>query len=306
MDEAGIMDVVGFGALNVDRIYFVDEIPDKDGESFVMDLKVFTGGSAANTIVGLSRLGFKSGLIGKTGSDEDGNLIVRNLVKENVDVSSVIKSEGRSGNAIIFVDREGNRAIIVDSGVNDTIRYDDVNVDAISKSRILHLTSFVCKISNDSLETQKKLVDEIDINFSFDPGRIYAKKGLKSIKEIIEKTDIFLPGSAELELLVNKNYREAAVDIIDMGAKIVAVKLGQKGCFVTDGVKEFDVPSIPVKVVDTTGAGDAFNAGFLYAYLKGMDLRKCGEIGNLVASFCIQHAGARSGLPSITAIKRYI
>lgn len=300
------MDILGFGALNVDRIYYVDDIPEKDEESFVTGIEVHAGGSAANTVVGISRLGLKSGMIGKTGEDSDGDFIINELRKEDVDVTGIVRSEGRSGNAIILVDKSGNRAIIVDSGVNDELRFEEIDPDYISRFKMIHLTSFVCRESQESFKSQTRIAKEFDTDISFDPGMIYAKKGFRSIREIIKRTKIFMPNRAEIELLTEEKYREGARTVLDAGAEIVVVKLGEDGCYITDGDSEIRVPAFPVKIVDTTGAGDAFNAGFIFAYLKGMELEKCGKIGNLVAACCIQHRGARRGLPNIKEIEKKI
>jgi ribokinase len=296
------MDVVGFGALNVDKIYKVSRIPKPDEEAFVKDVEVYPGGSAANTIVGLSRLKLKTGYIGKVGNDEDGKFLLEDLRKECVDTHQVIKADGRSGNALIFVDEEGNRAILVDPGVNDTISYDEIDLDYVLKFRLLHLTSFVCKLSDESFKSQKKLAEEFGGEISFDPGTIYAEKGLKELKPILKRMTIFMPNRSEIETLAGLSYREASWHLIDLGVEVVVVKLGKEGCYITDGKREITIPAFEVKVVDTTGAGDAFNVGFLYGYLKGRDLEECGKLGNFVASMCVQKFGARAGLPDVLEI----
>ncbi len=291
------MDAIGFGALNVDKIYLVNKIPKAEEEAYVKDVQIFAGGSASNTIVGLSRLGMKTGYIGKVGNDADGDFLLRDLRSEGVDTYQVIKADGRSGNALIFVDEYGNRAILVDPGVNDTIRFDEIDSDYVSKFRLLHLTSFICKLGEDSFKSQKKLVKVFDGIVSFDPGAVYAERGLDDLKEIIEETTIFMPNAIEMEILTGLSYKEGANEILNMGVEVVVVKLGERGCYITDGKTELEIPALNVDVVDTTGAGDAFNAGFLYGYLKGKDLEECGKLGNYVASLCIQKVGAREGLP---------
>lgn len=288
---------IGFGALNLDKIYRVDKIPGKDEEGFVRDLQVSPGGSAANTIVGLARLRIKSAYIGKIGDDAEGQILLEDLKREGVETKAVIKAKGRSGTAIIFVDDAGNRAILVDPGVNDTIRYDEINFDFAREFKLLHLTSFICKNGLDSLNSQKKIVEEFEI-VSFDPGMPYAERGMKEMLPILKRTTIFLPNKTEIEKLFGMDYKTSAEKCLDLGIQIVAVKLGSEGCWIKTKDKELSIKPFKVKVVDTTGAGDAFNAGFLYGYLKGKSLEECGKIGNYVASLCIQQVGARSGLPS--------
>ncbi len=107
-----------------------------------------------------------------------------------------------------------------------------------------------------------------------------------------------MPNAGELELLTGEDdVRRGADLILDAGVKIVAVKLGDKGCYVTDGEERLRIEPFKVKVVDTTGAGDAFCAGFLYGLIKKKSLFECGRFANFVASRCVTAMGARSALP---------
>ncbi|NHW23271.1 MAG: carbohydrate kinase family protein [Archaeoglobales archaeon] len=297
MRRSLLSSVIGFGALNLDKIYRVDKIPGRDEEGFVRDLQIFPGGSAANTIVGLARLGLRTAYIGKIGDDAEGQILLGDLRREGVETRTVIRAKGRSGTAMILVDDSGNRAILVDPGVNDTIRYDEIDLDFSREFDLLHLTSFICKNGLDSLESQKRIVKDFRI-VSFDPGMPYAERGLEDMLPILERTTIFLPNRSEIERLFGMDYRKSADKCLELGIQIVAVKLGSEGCWIRTEEKEISVKPFRVRVVDTTGAGDAFNAGFLYGYLRGKSLEECGKIGNYVASLCIQKIGARSGLPS--------
>jgi len=109
-----------------------------------------------------------------------------------------------------------------------------------------------------------------------------------------------MPSEIEINLLTGKGYREGANLLLKEGVKIVAVKLGDKGCYVTNGRENHLIKPFKVKVVDTTGAGDAFCAGFIYGLLRGKSLRECGLLGNFVASKCLTKMGAREGLPKIS------
>ena len=119
------------------------------------------------------------------------------------------------------------------------------------------------------------------------------------MKPILRRSYIVSPNEKELRLLTGKRYDEGARTLIEEGANIVTVKLGERGCYVTDGREEFQVEALKVKVVDTTGAGDAFCAGFLHGLLSGKDLYACGKIANFVAGRKIEKSGAREGLPRL-------
>jgi len=107
-----------------------------------------------------------------------------------------------------------------------------------------------------------------------------------------------MPNALELELLTGETeIPKGAAQLIDMGVQIVAVKLGEKGCYVTNGQEKKTIQPYKVKAVDTTGAGDAFNAGFLYGLLHDKPLAECGRLGNYVAAQSVTKMGARAGLP---------
>jgi ribokinase len=291
-------DVVGFGALNVDKLFRVNRLAKAEEESFIEDYAEACGGSAANTAVGLARLGCKVGFIGKVGCDREGDLLLKDFRAEGVDTTGTIRTEqGESGSVLGFVDKKGARALYIDSGVNDTITLDEVNSRYASRARFLHLTSFV---GAKSFQTQKRLLDAISdsVKVSFDPGTLYARKGYAAMESILKRTYVLMPNAIELTLLTGEiNYCKGADIMIGRGVKIVAVKLGGDGCYVTDGRERHLIKPFKVNVVDTTGAGDAFCAGFLYGLINEKSLVDCSRLGNFVASRCIMKMGARAGLP---------
>lgn len=295
-------DVVGFGALNLDKLFKVDIIAKEEEEGAIIDFKKSAGGSAANTIVGLARLELKTGFFGKVAADIEGNFLLDEFRKEGVDINGVSVSEnGRSGTVLGFINRKGDRALYVDPGVNDHIEFKDIDLDYISNTKFLHFSSFV---GEKSFKTQKRLVERLSsLKISFDPGGIYAKKGLNAIKPIIKKSYVMFPNRIEVKRLTGQDYREGAKSFLKLGAELVAVKLGRKGCYVTDGKESYLIEPYNVNVVDTTGAGDAFCAGFLYGLFKRKELYECGRLGNFIASCCISKIGARTGLPKLSELK---
>ena len=295
-------DVVGFGALNLDKLFKVNMIAKEEEEATVTNYKMSGGGSAANTIVGLARLELKTGFIGKVGSDTEGKFLFNELKKEGVDVNGITVSEsGRSGAVMGFIDIKGDRALYVDPGVNDQLDFNDIDVDYISGTKFLHLSSFV---ANRSFNTQKQIINQLsDVNICFDPGAVYARKGLNANKPVIKRSLAVLPNELEIKQLTGEDYKEGAKTFLKLGAKLVAVKLGKRGCYVTDGKESHLIEAFKVDALDTTGAGDAFDAGFIYGLVNGKDLYECGRLGNFVASRCVLAMGARTGLPRLADLK---
>ncbi|MCW4002583.1 MAG: carbohydrate kinase family protein [Candidatus Bathyarchaeota archaeon] len=291
-------DVIGFGALNVDTLLKVDKIAGAEEESFIKDYTEACGGSAANTMVGLARLGCKVGFIGKVANDREGKMQIDCFKKEGVDTGGIIQAKkGTSGKVLGFVDRKGARALYVNSGVNQFIEPREIKWEYVSQTQYLHLSSFV---GEKSFRTQKKLVGSLpsSIKISFDPGSVYAQKGFAAIEPLIRSSFVMMPNALELQLLTGESeVPKGAAVLLDAGVKIVAVKLGAKGCYVTNEQEKQTIPAFKVQVIDTTGAGDAFNAGFLYGLLHDKTLAECGRLGNFVASRCVMKMGARDGLP---------
>ncbi len=297
-------DAVGIGALNVDRLYKANRIAHEDEESFVTTHDDSCGGSAANAMVGLSRLGCKVGFIGKVGGDKEADLLIGDFAKEGVDTTGVVRAAyNESGVVMGFVDEQGQRALYIHSGANDSLALEEINREYVSQTRFLHLSSFV---GEKSFQTQKDLLRILpeNVKVSFDPGALYAKRGLEQLKPILEKSYVVMPNAIELSLITGeKNYQRGALALVSLGVHVVAVKLGANGCFVTDGQESLHIEAFKVPVVDTTGAGDAFCAGFLYGLLKNKGLLECGRLGNFVASRSVMKMGARTNLPYAKDLK---
>ena len=279
------VDVIGFGALNVDKLYKVGHIAEIDGESFIKGEEQSPGGSAANTIIGLSKLGCSTSYIGKIADDEEGDLLEYNLMLNNVYLTNLIYSDsGNSGKVLGFVGDNGDRALYVDPGVNDEIVIDEINPLNVNACKILHYTSFV----GDSFNAQRELLKFLndDVVLSFDPGMLYVKKGVDELQEILNRTDILLINENELKILFGDYYkdklnasdelsfRDLAVNVLKDGIDTVVVKRGSKGAYAINcNDEEVKIPAFECDAVDTTAAGDSFNSGFLFSYLNRFDFQ---------------------------------
>lgn len=262
-----------------------------------------SGGSAANTIVGLARLDVKTGFVGKVANDHEGQLLLNDFRREGVNTDGIVTAEnGNSGTVSAFIDKRGERALYVHPSVNDSLTFEEIDLEYVRQTEFLHLTSFHEKPFN----AQKHLVERlVDVKVSLDPGEIYAQKGLASLRPIIRRCHVVMPSENEVRLLTGKDWQDGAKQLLNEGVEIVAVKLGRKGCYVTNGRQNHLIPSIKTRVVDTTGAGDAFCAGFLYGLIKKRDLFECGRLGNFAASRCIVKVGARTGLPRASELEGF-
>ena len=312
--------VVGLGALNIDYLYQVERIVD-DGEVVVNEVVSSPGGSAANTIYGLARLGVKTGFIGMVGDDAEGKTLLQDSQQAGVDISQVgVKTGAKTGSVLCLSDRLGRRSLYVVPGANSLLTTDDLKLAYINQAKLLHLSSFA---DDEQFKVLLQLIDRAGLTtkLSFAPGMLYAGKGLKTLAPILSKTHILFINQGEMQQLTGENITVGAEICLNHGCRVVVVtlgrgirlELGKEGVttisYIRDANNEYKIEPISQDIgvqVDTTGAGDAFATGFLYGLLKGKDLKQCGQLGDIIALFSITKLGARQGLPTLNELaQRY-
>ena len=312
------IEIVGLGAMNMDRVYRVDEIV-ADGEQLVTDSEAVPGGSAANTIYGLAKLGVKTGFVGAVGRDEDGEELIQNLETVGVDTSQIrVKQDVKTGSTICFSDKLGRRALYVSPGANNLLASEDITLAYFNQARMVHLSSFA---DEKQFNLQAGLVKEMgaSVRVSLAPGMLYVTKGLEALAPLLEKTHIILVNRDEIERLTSREFRAGARECLNLGCQIVVVTLG-KGFttdkaktitgYIRDAEQEYEIEPEEQGVEsqsETTGAGDAFAAGFLFGLLRDKRIEECGLLGDIMAGFAISGIGARKGLPSLAQLsQRYL
>jgi len=309
------IEIVGFGALNIDHIYKVERILD-DGETVVVDAGSSPGGSAANTIYGLAKLGLKTGFSGVVGDDDDGRILLRDFQQAGVDTTRIrVKTGAKTGAVLCLSDKLGRRSLYVLPGANNRLTIDDLDLRHINQARMLHLSSFA---DDRQFQVSLELIERLDssVKLSFAPGALYAIKGIDTLAPILKRTYLLFINQSEIRQLTGKDVIAGAESCLRQGCQKVVVTLG-KGrklrkanavAYIRDAEHEYIIeptPDIPVEV-DTTGAGDAFAAGFLYGLLKGKSLKECGRLGNIIAQASVSQIGAREGLPTLAELaQRY-
>jgi len=220
------IEVVGLGALNMDYLYQVERILD-DGETVVDEAKSSAGGSAANTIHGLAKLGANTGFAGVVGDDAEGKTLLQDFRGVGVDTSQIkVKHEAKTGSVLCFSDRLGKRSLYVLPGANNLLTMDDLDLTYINQARILHLSSFA---DDRQFEMLLDLTGKLDLSvkLSFTPGAIYAAKGLKSLAPILGRTHVLFINQNEIRDLTGKDFVTGAETCLEQGCHVVAVTLGR-------------------------------------------------------------------------------
>lgn len=218
--------VVGIGAMNVDELYRVRSVL-ADDESSIEAQYLAAGGSAANTIYGLAKLGVPTGFIGAVGDDEAGEFLIEDFKAVGVDISGVKRKKGqRTGKVLGLTDAYGKRALYVMPGANDLLNKDDVDLEYAAQAQLIHLSSFV---QNKQLQLQRTLVDSLpsSVRISFSPGAIYSRKGLTALVPILRKTYVLFLNKHEAEQLTGTHFKTAAKFFLSEGSKIVVTTMGK-------------------------------------------------------------------------------
>lgn len=313
-------DVVGFGALNVDLFFrvanaepmlkklCVEETCSKGGlildevrsSASAEQLLNFLegngelvarsgGGSAANTVYALAKMGFITGYLGRVGSDAEGEFLIRELESVGVDTRGVTKGRGKTGLCIAVVDREGERKLLIFPNENEKLTLKEFNQVIPYNTRFLHLTSL---IGSNPLKVQMSVVKSLspDVKISFDPGEIYARRGIQDLQFLIKKSYMIFAGKREIEILTGKDYG-GGVEKLKEYAEGVVCKLGKGGTHVFWKDENFQMPSLSVKSVDTTGAGDVYAAGFIAGLILDQPIKRCAWIGTRLACKSIMGYG---------------
>ncbi len=330
-DVGAALDVIGFGAMNLDEIAVVSRIV-LDGETRIRELRRRPGGSAANTVNALAKLGMATGYVGAVGDDTAGRTLVEDLTKAGVNMRQVVLKGGEPTGFVWAIADAANRSLYVYPGANDLLGRQDVHLSSFAQARLVHLSSFV---NPRQLALQVWAVRQLplSVKISFAPGSLYAERGVAALRPILKRTTVLFLNGDEARLLTRrKDVRSAAEVLHGLGCRTVAISLGagqqvpsagyprqgvgdraprgkkqtvRAACYVTDGRVEEVVPPIVWgrRAVDSVGAGDAFAAGFLYGILKGSPLRECAHLGQLVASCSLRAPGAREGLPTLREVR---
>jgi len=291
--------VMSCGNANVDIFMVVDDFPRTDQEVIARDLYVMMGGSAANFAVALSKLGTPTCFVGCIGDDELGKEFIKDLELNNVRTKYVIKIPERgTGRVFILVKAStGEKVMVAYRGANECLSAELFPSALFEEARHFHISS----VPPDKAQNFLRAAKDKGISTSYDPGG-YAAKGFDAFKDVFPYVNILFLNRIEAKMISGaEDLNSSAKRLVKEGVDIVTIKLGDKGSMSSDGKRTFYVQAFKVPVIDTTGAGDVFDAGFVYGYLMGLEFEECLTLGNIVACLKIMRKGARAS-PNLSEV----
>jgi len=239
-------------------------------ENRINEIRLTLGGTAANTAVSLANLGLSVDIYGSIGDDDFGNILIDKLEKRNINTQYIkLSKDAKTGFCFINVEDNGQRHLFTYRGSNENYlpdlkeKYDYIHMAGLNTKQVSHILN------------QKRSFKRS----SYNPGGIVTFEESKKILQISKEIDIIIFNEIE--------YNHILKDGMPL-SEIIIKTLGKNG----SEANNIHAKPYKVRVIDTTGAGDAFNAGFIYSYLNGNDLPKCLRFGNKVGSFICGHQGA--------------
>ena len=297
-----VCEIACLGILVADSVgVSVDALPPRGTLALIDKIELHTGGNGANTSLALAKLGAKVSLLGKVGGDNFGGFVQRTLLAENVHIGGVVRDANTATAAtLVLVHSDAQRTFLHTIGANAAFTEADVDWNQTRGATVFHVAGpqLMPQIEGEPLSRILREAQTRGMTTVLDTVMNPRSLGWDGIAPALPFLDWAVPSHEEAEQLTGETEPAAqARRFKEAGAKNVAVKLGQNGCFVSPQTgADFAAPALVVPAVDTLGAGDCWTAGFLLGLLRGWDLEKTARFANAVGACNVQAVGATTGV----------
>ena len=289
--------VAVIGEAAVDLVAQVDALPQRGGFALARSCGRFAGGSAGNVAAALSRLGHQVRFFGQVGDDEDGRFLSRAFKRDGVDTSQLRRVPGyETPRCLVILDEEGQRMILGFPRTPTRLRPEDFDLEAIANAACAFIGP-----THTGLARRFALAAEVgSAAICYAPGGLCHCLEFSELEPVLRRTNILFLNREEAAALAGSPDLEWGVErVLDAGPTMVVTTLGREGALVTCGDERYRVPATPSpRARDTTGAGDAFAAGFVAGWLRGLGPEASARVGGAAAALTIRRLGARVGLPT--------
>ncbi len=296
------LDLVVLGDANPDLVLRGGDVEPVFGqeERLVEEGTLTVGGSGAIMACAAARLGLRVAFVGVVGQDPFGLFMREELASRGVDIRGVLVDPHRPTGITVVLSRGDDRAILTAPGTVGDLRGSLVDAELLRTARHVHVSSYFLQ---GSLRADLPgLFDEAHaagVSTSIDPNWDPEERWGGGLLGLLSETDLFLPNSAEARAITGVDDIDVAAESLAGRGGTVAIKFGDGGGMVVRGEEAIRVPGIPVKVVDTTGAGDTFDAGYLAGHLAGWPMQRCLALANVCGGLSTQAAGGVAAQPTM-------
>ena len=301
-------DLLVAGEINPDLILTDPNLEPKFGqvEVLVENATLTVGSSSVIFACGAARLGLKVAFLGVVGDDMFGRFMLEAMEDKGIDISSVIIDPDQGTGFTVILNKVKDRGMITYMGAINALAPDQVSNKLLSQTRHLHIASYFLQTKLrpgvlDVFSRAKVLGVTSSLDTNWDPENEWV-----GLDEILPVTDVFLPNEAEGEALSGKHNPEEIVTVLSAKAGRVAMKLGADGAIAKQGGQMIRLPAPHVGIVDTVGAGDSFDAGFIYGFLHEWSLEESLKLGIACGSLSTLGPGGTSAQPTLKEAQAYM
>ncbi|WP_224994365.1 carbohydrate kinase family protein [Cesiribacter sp. SM1] len=301
-----IHDVVVIGELNVDLILNqIDQFPEVGKEVLAGNMNLTLGSSSAIFASNLSTLGVRTTFIGKVGNDNFGDLVIASLKSRGVDTGNILLNDDHQTGATIVLNFGEDRAMVTHPGAMEHLRLEDVQETVLTSARHLHLSSVFLQAGlTRQLVPLFQKAKSLGLTTSIDPQWDPAERWDIDLKALLPHVDVFLPNTAELMALTKTSNLEHGIESLKRYANILVVKGGREGAWAWRKGELVHQPAfLNEQVVDSIGAGDSFDAGFISKYIQGKSLQECLEFGALSGAINTTRPGGTTAFENLDLVK---
>jgi sugar/nucleoside kinase (ribokinase family) len=297
-----IYDIIVPGELNPDLILTDPNLDPRFGQAEVLveHAALTPGSSSVIFACGAARLGLKVAFVGVVGDDLFGRFMMEALASRGVDTTHIIVDPNQQTGLTVILNRVDDRAMLTHLGAINALRAEQIPDELLSKARHLHLASYFLQTNlqpdvPDLFQRARALGLTTSIDTNWDPDERWS-----GVHDLLPLTNVFLPNENEAFALTATDSVDAAARELSTSAEVVAVKMGSEGGMAISCGDSVRTPAIPVSVVDTVGAGDTFDSGFVYGYLQGWSLADALKLGIACGSLSTQKSGGLAGQPGLS------
>jgi ribokinase len=293
------MQVIGVGDADIDIYLDVDHVPGQDEKVLAHSLSFHPGGMVANFLVALSRLGTSCGFHGPIGDDEFGRMTLDHMAANKVDTAgAVIKPGERTYFCVVMLDGSGEKALVVAPTSCLFPQPDDVSEQWIAPARHLHTTA--ANVATALKATRLARQNGLTVSMDIEPT---AARQTAPLEPLLAQVDLlFVNQRAANFLAKTDSLEDGARSILAYGPEIVCITMGESGSLVASQNKTLRAEAFPVEVVDSTGAGDCFAAGFVHGFLQGWPIDQTATFASAIGALSVTQRGGRSNLPSLDEV----
>lgn len=300
-------DAIVIGDANIDLVVVgASGMPLPGQEIFVEQMQVHVGGGAALFALNLAKLGLKLAFNGVLGNDYYGAFVKEQFAHYGIDTSYIATSTVNNTGISIAINPEKDRSFISYAGSNSELNLGTLNMDCVALGRHVHLTGYKGSQNHPEYMNLVASLKELGVTLSCDVGWDDTGEWYEGIFELARHIDVFFMNETEaLHYTRCATVRESVEKLARYG-KHVVVKLGSQGAVASKGGTMTYRSGFTVESVDTTGAGDSFNAGYVYGFLTGRDVGECLLYGNACGAFSVQSYGGSTGVTDLGELERFI